>query len=199
LYGRALFVERFDRQVVAGKGGTAQVQRHSQESLYALCGVSGFAGKLTHNEAIARLAKAAANPQEAVIEYLRRDLANIVLGNKDNHGRNTAVTRLAGGVALTPLFDFCPMYLHPDGIARRTRWVDAIGRLDSGNPDWVWVCKVAADALGIDERVIRDALKVTAEQIATLPREMKALGVDKDVMAFLQPVVEHNITTLGQL
>jgi serine/threonine-protein kinase HipA len=91
------------------------------------------------------------------------------------------------------------MYLHPDGIARRTRWLDADGRADNGNPDWAWVAKVAADALGIDERVIWDALKVTAEQVATLPREMKALGVDKDVMSFLQPVTEQNLVTLDQL
>src|SRR5690606_38418025 len=55
--------------------------------------------------------------------YLKRDLANIALGNKDNHTRNTALQRFNNGIIqLTPLFDFAPMWLHPDGIARTTPW-----------------------------------------------------------------------------
>lgn len=32
-----------------------------------------------------------------------------------------------GGVTLTPLHDFAPKHLHPDGIARRIRWEDQEG------------------------------------------------------------------------
>jgi len=199
LHGRALFVERFDRQAVVDQRGAVQVLRHSQESLYALCGVGGFAGKLSHNEAVTQLAKAAVDPLETVIEYLRRDVANLALGNKDNHGRNTAVSRLAKSVVLTPVFDFCPMYLHPDGIARRMRWMDAMGYPDSASPDWAWVCERAAQAARASPEQIRDALKATAEQVATLPREMKALDVDPDVIAFLKPAIEQQAIALSRL
>jgi Uncharacterized protein related to capsule biosynthesis enzymes len=68
-----------------------------------------------------------------VLEYIKRDVANLALGNKDNHARNTAVQRdFSGGIRLTPLYDFAPMYLHPDGIARRIRWEGN----DSSAPDW---------------------------------------------------------------
>ena len=63
------------------------------------------------------------NPEQEIIEYVKRDLANIALGNKDNHTRNTAFQRFTNGeICLSPLFDFAPMWLHPDGIARCTRW-----------------------------------------------------------------------------
>ena len=49
-------------------------------------------------------------PEGEVVEYVKRDVANIVLGNKDNHGRNTAVQRHCDGtVRLAPVFDFAPM------------------------------------------------------------------------------------------
>ncbi|MCX2863993.1 HipA domain-containing protein [Paucibacter sp. PLA-PC-4] len=61
-------------------------------------------------------------PQAEVLEYIKRDIANLAQHSKDSHARNTAVQRdLNGRIALTPLYDFAPMYLHPDGIARRIR------------------------------------------------------------------------------
>jgi hypothetical protein len=32
-----------------------------------------------------------------LLEYIKRDIANVVLGNKDNHARNTAVMRYENG------------------------------------------------------------------------------------------------------
>jgi serine/threonine-protein kinase HipA len=111
---QALFIPRFDRLVTAG-GGT----RLAQESLATLTGRAGFGVVPTHNEVCRKLAEVCSDPLREILEYLRRDIANIALGNKDNHARNTALQRdFSGHIALTPLFDFAPMYLHPDGIAR---------------------------------------------------------------------------------
>jgi hypothetical protein len=68
-----------------------------------------------------------------VLEYIKRDVANVALGNKDNHARNTALQRdFQGNIRLMPLYDFVQAYLHPDGIARRIRWEDN----DHGQSDW---------------------------------------------------------------
>jgi serine/threonine protein kinase HipA of HipAB toxin-antitoxin module len=34
---------------------------------------------------------------EYLLEYIKRDIANVVLGNKDNHARNSAVMRYEDG------------------------------------------------------------------------------------------------------
>ncbi|WP_442793984.1 hypothetical protein [Pseudomonas sp. LAM2023] len=34
---------------------------------------------------------------DLVFEYVRRDLLNRILGNTDNHGRNTSIMRVGGG------------------------------------------------------------------------------------------------------
>src|SRR5690606_12996869 len=103
----ALFIPRFDRECAQGK-----VTRIAQESLASLCQKAGFGLRMTHNEACRAIAAVCHPPEQEIIEYLKRDMANIILGNKDNHSRNTAISRTEGGhIALTPLFDFAPMYL----------------------------------------------------------------------------------------
>lgn len=125
---RALFIPRFDRVAHAG-----QVTRLAQESIATLTGIPGFEAVPSHDQVCAALIRHCTNPQTEVLEYIKRDIANLALLNKDNHARNTAVQRdFAGRIALTPLYDFAPMYLHPDGIARRIRWEGN----DDGQPDW---------------------------------------------------------------
>lgn len=77
---------------------------------------------------------------------MKRDVANVVLGNKDDHARNTAMQRLAEGtVRLTSVFDFAPMVLHLDGIARRMRWE----RDDGGAPRWQSVIAQCREVSGL--------------------------------------------------
>ncbi len=125
---RALFIPRFDRHVHHG-----MVTRLAQESIATLTGMPGFDTVPSHDQVCAALIRHCTHPETEVLEYIKRDIANLALGNKDNHARNTAIQRdFNGRIALTPLFDFAPMYLHPDGIARRIRWEDN----DGGQPDW---------------------------------------------------------------
>ncbi|TCM66413.1 serine/threonine-protein kinase HipA [Acinetobacter calcoaceticus] len=129
LHKRTLFIPRFDRKVT-DRG----VERISQESIAALSDQAGFGVKLSHNQICQLLANSCTHPETEIIEYLKRDIANVALGNKDNHTRNTAIQRSEQGlIQLTPVFDFAPMWLHPDGIARTTRWE----RDDQGgSPQW---------------------------------------------------------------
>jgi serine/threonine-protein kinase HipA len=128
-----LFIPRFDRTVQGGK-----VNRHAQESLASLLNVAGFDSNPSHNHACIAISKHCANPIPELAEYIRRDVLNLALGNKDNHARNTAFTRnMQGTLELTPLFDFAPMVLHPDGIARRMRWREE----NASAPNWVDVIR----------------------------------------------------------
>lgn len=169
LHERALFIPRFDRELTS-----TGLQRHAQESLYALCQCSGFGTRLSHNTTCAALAQAVTNPQTEIIEYLKRDIANVVLGNKDNHGRNTAIQRRANGwVGLTPLFDFAPMVLHPDGIARSMRWEAD----DHGAPDWGSAIRQAAEAARLPLVPLQQAVSALAPALTALPDFMQHLGI----------------------
>ncbi|AVR98604.1 type II toxin-antitoxin system HipA family toxin [Pseudoduganella armeniaca] len=174
---RALFIPRFDRQCIDGR-----VIRHGQESIASLCGITGFGVAPSHNDVCRRLAEVTTDPAHEVIEYLRRDIANVALGNRDNHARNTAIRRSADGtVGLTPLFDFAPMWLHPDGIARRMRWL----RDDGGTPDWLSAIDQACEAAQLDNRLVRAGIRPIAAPLARLFDDARALGIEE---AFLAPL-----------
>jgi serine/threonine-protein kinase HipA len=133
---RALFIPRFDRRVHDGR-----LERLAQESVASLTGTAGFGVVPAHEAVCQALLERATEPQGEILEYLRRDVANLALGNTDNHARNTAVQRDADGhVRLAPLFDFAPMYLHPDGIARRMRWKGEA----YAEPDWAAIVATIA-------------------------------------------------------
>ncbi len=189
LVDRALFIPRFDRAVVDGA-----VLRHGQESVAAFCGLTGFGVAPSHNEVCRRLGVWASDPVADVIEYVRRDIANIALGNKDNHGRNTAIQRRQDGtVALAPLFDFAAMWLHPDGIARKMRWE----RDDDGAPQWASAIAQAAQAAGIDERRVVAGVRAMAEPLAQVYQAALDLGIDE--RDFLKPIEKSLLNVRAQL
>jgi serine/threonine-protein kinase HipA len=191
LRDRALFIPRFDRRVTADG-----VERYAQESLAALCDVPGFGIAPSHNEACARLVAAATDPQAELIEYLRRDIANVALGNKDNHARNTAFQRRNdGSIGLTPVFDFAPMMLHPDGIARRMRWAQD----DNGSPHWASVVQQAADATGIAPDPIVQALREMAGPMKELPRFALRAGVAQAIVDMQEAVIANIAGQLARL
>jgi len=149
-----------------------------------LCGRAGFGLGLQHEDACRALAEVVTDPQTEIIEYLKRDVANLALGNKDNHARNTAIARYQDGrIALTPVFDFAPMFLHPDGIARQSRWQADNG----GQPDWQDVTEALAAAGNLEAGLLRRALRDMAPCLRGLPQRMGLLGVDADLVARLRP------------
>lgn len=183
-----LFIPRFDR--IASQG---RVSRIAQESLYSLAGKSGFEATLTHNQACSEISAYCTDPAADITEYVLRDVLNVVLGNKDNHGRNTAFQRFENGrVALSPLFDFAPMFLHPDGIARRIRWE----RDDGGAPAWGSVAEQAALAGGIDAKALRQRLANFTDSIAGLPERMVKSRVSQDIISRLYPGIMANAERL---
>lgn len=188
---RCLFIPRFDRDVRQG-----QVIRHAQESLASLCQRPGFGVPLSHNLACQKLAAAVSDPQTEIIEYLKRDVANLALGNKDNHARNTALQRRADGyIGLTPLYDFAPMWLHPDGIARSLRWEQR----DGGQPDWNSVIEQAAEAASLPELPLRQALAAMAPALDQLPALMQTLAIPPPLIAHQEPAIHRLARELREL
>lgn len=188
---RALFIPRFDRE-----SRDEHILRHAQESLASLCSRAGFGVRISHNDACQLIAQAVTHPLEEVIEYLKRDVANVVLGNKDNHSRNTAIMRREDGyIGLTPLFDFAPMLLHPDGIARTNRWAHD----DGGDPDWRQVLAQIVEATGLPIEPLQQALRDMAAPLHRLPEVMRTAGVDAALIDRLSHLILKTAATFGKL
>lgn len=201
---RALFIPRFDRRVQGGA-----VTRLAQESIATLTGMPGFEAVPSHDLVCTELMRHCTHPQDEVLEYLKRDVANLVLGNKDNHARNTAIQRdFNGHIALTPLYDFAPMYLHPDGIARRIRWEGN----DGGQPDWKRVldriCELAAQVhkerrkkgdAPVQRAPLVEGLKAMVPALEQMAADGDTLGLDTDVHKHLRPYMLARARELAAL
>lgn len=113
-----LVVPRFDRRIMDG----GAVERIGQESLVSASGIAEFGHVTSHERYIDVIRHVSSEPFEDILEYVKRDVANQALGNPDNHGRNSALSKSArSGIRLSPLYDFAPMRLAQEGVARSTR------------------------------------------------------------------------------
>lgn len=179
LRDRALFIPRFDRRRVDGR-----LVRLGQESLAALTGRAGFGVVPSHEEACLKLAEVCGHPEEEILEYLRRDIANIAFGNKDNHARNTALQRdFEGGIRLTPVFDFAPMYLHPDGLARRMRWE----RKEQVTQDWNAILDWVSETCDLARGKLVAGLQAMVAPLLEVAKEGKDFGLEQAVHQYLKP------------
>lgn len=178
-----LFIPRFDRAVRPD----GRVARMGMESLCSLAGISEYGVQVPHDTLCQCILRYCTDASEDLLEYIKRDLVNVVLGNKDNHARNTAVLRLEDGtVTLSPLFDFAPMYLDPEGIARVCRWEGEAEQV--GNPEWAIIINRYAEYLPNAATELRRF----AKRIARLPDMMRDAGVDDEIIEHrLRSIEEH--------
>jgi len=204
LRSRALFIPRFDRRVEGG-----HVIRLAQESIATLTGMAGFDAVPSHDTVCRELIRRCSNPQDEVLEYIKRDIANLAFGNKDNHARNTALQRdFDGNIALTPLYDFAPMYLHPDGLARRIRWESN----DGGQPDWgrvlhrvcdlaeqVWQEERRNGPLTLQREALVAGLKAMVPGLRTIAAVADEQGLEPEVYAYLRRGIEARADELDAL
>ena len=167
-----LFVPRFDR--LTEKDG---VVRYGMHSLYALASIPGFGASVPHDVYCQALAKYATDPATEIREYLLRDILNLALRNTDNHGRNTAVLRINDQISLSPLFDFAPMFLDPEGINRVSRWDD---ERPGSQPEWGTICEKLDYAL--DPLTTRIWLASLGKKVGTLPDIMRDCQVDDEII-----------------
>ena len=114
----SLWLPRFDRVIRDG-----HIQRCGVESVYSLMGVVGDGARLQHTDVLSRLNGYLDTDFDALlVEYLLRDVINTVIGNTDNHGRNTAILKRDGVMHLAPAFDLAPMVLDRETVTRATVW-----------------------------------------------------------------------------
>lgn len=186
-----LFIPRFDRRATP-RG----VERSGLESLLSAAGVAEFGAKRNHEHFCADLARYSSKPREDLLEYLRRDALNFALGNTDNHGRNQALLKMPdGSVRLSPLYDFAPMFLDEQGIARATRWDRSLEEPGSC-PDWGAICDYLAHSHAIEG--LRHALSEWADRFDQLPRLMADCGVDEEIIALRRSRIDATSRALPQ-
>ncbi len=112
-----ILIPRFDRAI-----HNNQLERIAQESLLTLMNKVGYGITFYHQEAVQAMQEKCTHAHLDIAEYLLRDMVNMAFGNRDNHGRNTAFHRYNNHTGISPLFDFAPMYLDQDAIARSAKW-----------------------------------------------------------------------------
>ena len=171
---------RFDRVVEDGS-----VDRPGLESLYSLSGIAASGPPLRKERQASAIARFATEPGRELREFLLRDVLDAALVNTDNHARNTSVLKWADGrIALSPLYDFAPMFLDRGMIARVSRWEG-----DADFPEWGRVADALATAL--EPATTRRWLRELAAVVAELPATMKDCGVPALVTARCQDRIER--------
>lgn len=185
---KALLVPRFDRRVERGRE-----IRLGVESLYSIAKVLDADTPLQHHAILIELSRHLTDFPAELLEYVRRDILNIALGNRDNHGRNTAVLKdIDGSLRLAPLYDVGPAFLDARVIARRIRWDgEALG----GEIDWMQVLanlrthfEEAREAQlqppvllpNLDTTAL--VLKSFAPAVRELPSLMRQTGVEESIV-----------------
>lgn len=190
-----LFVPRFDR-LVSGQ----QVLRFGQESLCSAMGIADFGVTVPLEKMCQKIIRVCTDPKTELLEFIKRDILNILLGNTDNHARNTSLQKLLDGtVQLSPLYDFAPMVLDEEGIVRVCRWS---GVDNSGDPIWAEVISLIIEILD-DSRFSRTwlitALRSFGVSLKQLVSVMEQAGVDEDLIKRFTPKIKTAIKQLEQL
>lgn len=190
-----LFAERFDRRV-AVHDGDIHLTRLPQESLGSVAGLRGFAPAASQNDLLHALRAVATDREGETLEFLKRDVLNLAMRNTDNHARNTAVQRLPdGSIQLTPVYDFAPMFLDPEVIARSLHWRDHAGvRLNH------WSRVVASLGLPAREQAcVVEELGQFAQTVSELPRLAAQAGVEPEVIAACSPAILEQARQLSDI
>ena len=170
----SVWMHRFDR-AVSDKG----VERFAVESIYSAAGNTAPGSSMDHVKVVQLLAslwKTAGQSEQItdlVVDYLRRDLLNKILGNSDNHGRNTSIIRGPDSLRLAPIYDLAPMVMDDEGITRTTKWP---GSLEvAGDVDWRGVCNVLSPV--VDPGLAYERLREEAQRLRALPDILVASGL----------------------
>jgi serine/threonine-protein kinase HipA len=180
--GGALLIPRFDRRV----GAVGEI-RLGVESIYSVTGILDSAHEsLSHHQALIELRKGIGSTFDGeMLEYFKRDALNLAMGNRDNHGRNTAILKETDhSMKLAPLFDFGPAYLDARNIARTLRWDSE----HAGVVDWSQVLTNLVDRFadaGLhapDFAPVAQGLQEFGKSLNSLPEIMLECGVDASIV-----------------
>jgi len=191
----ALIVPRFDRRTRA----EAKIDRLGVESLYSLTGTLESGQPLKHDRVVIDLARTLTDLSHELREYVWRDLLNLALGNRDNHGRNTAVLKDTDGtIRLAPLFDVGPTFLDARAITRVLRWDgEAPGQLPWSTILDRLEIHTRDAGVELDMQQVARAFGDFAEATHALPTLMRDCGVDPLVIEHRIPEIERLARSLA--
>lgn len=113
-----------------------------------------------------------------VIEWVRRDLLNIIFGNSDNHGRNTAFLKADNEIKLAPIYDFAPMKADPEGIPRTTKW--SLAHESGGEYNFEGIAQALAE--WVPPAILLNSLRETAAQLMGIRERLIARGVPTQII-----------------
>lgn len=189
----SLWLPRFD--IAFTQGGV--FKRFGLESVYSALKKSPGT-TLYHEETIRALIHKIAHSQTVthqgfqfdipafVIEWVRRDLLNIIFGNSDNHGRNTSLLKDENSIKLAPIYDFAPMKADPEGIARTTKWASPLEI--GGEYDFNGIARALNDL--VPAETMLSALRETAQQLLGLKERLESRGVPSQILTM--PAISFN-------
>jgi serine/threonine-protein kinase HipA len=194
----ALLIPRFDRRV----GSTGEI-RLGVESMYSISGVvDSTRESLAHHQVLIELQKCCTNFSEEALEYFRRDILNLALGNRDNHGRNTAILKdTDGSIRLAPVFDFGPSYLDARAIVRVIHWDAERG----GSIDWGEVLANLETRFADVDREPPNSVQIAQElrrfgkELPALPQIMRDCGVDESIIEARRDDIDKLVRTLSEV
>ena len=188
-----LFVPRFDRQI-----SPAGLIRHGLESLCSLAGVAEFGQTISLFQQCNAFVTRVNNPTADLVEFLKRDIANIALGNTDNHARNQAVLKHENGeVLLSPFYDLAPMMFDPEGIVRLCRWEEC----EQHTPNWWQVIQRLQKttwAPAIDWEKLTCELRRFKTLVAQIPTWLVDAQADQRVIDRVKPRIANCLDILMQ-
>ena len=188
LHEDMLFIPRFDRRARHGR-----VLRFHQESAASIAGLGGFGIQANQFRLLNAIRGVVDVPIADTIEFIRRDVLNLAMRNPDNHARNTAVHIVDGVTCLTPLFDFAPMYLDPEGITRAARWYHPATGKELQR--WADILPHLGLPQAEHEQLVESLVRC-GQQLTMLPDSMRAAGVDADIIDFVTPSIAAQRTQL---
>lgn len=179
----SLWLPRFD--VVAEDG---KIRRYAMESVYSLMGKSA-GSYLKHQDYILQIMDLIEKSdtvqkgfvfdrQNFISGCLKRDLLNIVFGNSDNHGRNTAILRDKTSICLTPIYDFAPMRADSEEIIRTSTWGKPLE--EGGEYRFREICQLF-EKYADSEQLWQD-LRDLAAQLVDLKSRLHHRGVPPDIL-----------------
>jgi len=102
-----------------------------------------------------------------------------------------AALRINDQTRLSPLFDFAPMFLDPEGIGRISRWEEE----QPGNqPEWAAICEKLKDFM--DPIETRHWLADLGGDVKRLPETMQDCHVDDVIIQRLTGWIDDVSTSL---
>jgi serine/threonine-protein kinase HipA len=186
VHGDILFVSRFDRQHAGG----GRILYLGLESFYGAHDVNIHGARLSHEDNLLLLQKYSSDATADAIEYLQRDILNKILGNTDNHGRNSSLLKKEGSIRLAPIYDVTAMkFFVGDFIVELTRWQDQQATL---RKQVAWI----AANLEIPRPLLIARIRHLSNSLGDVAAKLRRLGVPP---AFIEGTADERARMMQEM